>query len=501
MKKKIYTILILSSLLCISSILFGCGNNTKKEPENISNEENIKTKNNENETESDKSDIFEVNKVVYNSSMIELSCNNITTNYIEFTCKNKTDKNIDIFMYISLDGIVYPTYGSDTIIQPNSTSSFMLNGTFETLEHEVMSLCGNVFVDGTGIEEFDICDFKLGGKRNEKTLEEGNEDIYSSDNLQVSYIGADAQGLNFYVNNKRQNSITIGFEEFFINDDDENYGHGVTSIPANSQTIYHVNILSYNKEYFSDDINKFSGIMYTSLNHEMADRFPISYSIENNALSNNNNNDQKESNYNNGVKAYNNKDYEKCQQYMEMASGYSDADSYLVITQIINNSNDYINPEEIDLLNDLRLNGFKPAEELSEKTPFKELLELQNYNGNMYASSPFERKNQYMQYEVTAYIKFNNDDILCGSLWDVDIEDIDDDSLQNNKNNYESAYKYDNNSKKYKASITFKDMFGSYVAFYFDFYFDNNQLIIESLETTEDDGEETITIGTYNKVE
>lgn len=229
-------------------------------------------------SQSENTKSFAVNKVVYEGTNVILSCREIFKDGIEFEVTNTSDSSISLILNIGLDGYSAKLWGDayEWEIAPNETKVCKMNGDIPHPEHALMSMYGIVFKDYTGIEEFDIYDFDLGGKPNtDAAYPEGTEQ-FSSDDLTVDYIGADARGVNFAVSNKRDCSITVGFETFTINNDIRNYAISVTTIPPHTEGVYLVDILSYNPAYFSNELKSFEGIMYTVINGNRIDRFPVS---------------------------------------------------------------------------------------------------------------------------------------------------------------------------------------------------------------------------------
>lgn len=265
MKKGIKT------LLCVFLLLLGlcgCGNGTSASDfteESTSNRGE-----------------YSVNKALYEGTNIKLSCDKILKTGIEFEIENLSDSEILVSLDIGLDGIRYQAWSdvNDWTIGAHETKVCTINGDLTYVEHAFISLNGIVFRDGTGIEEFSVCDAELGGKENyEIEFEEGIEQ-YSSDDLVVEYIDADAQGLNFCVENKRDVSITVGFDSFTMNGEEQISGN-VTTIPPHTKDIFALDILSYNSDYFSSELKSFQGIMFTQIDGKgMVDRFPVSYEVE-----------------------------------------------------------------------------------------------------------------------------------------------------------------------------------------------------------------------------
>lgn len=234
---------------------------------------------------------FTLNKQIYDGNLMTLSCKEICTNGIIFECENKSNDDIHIMLDIALDGCMQGLWSNvdDSTIPANKTKQFIMNGTINNVEHELMSINGTIFVNHTGKEEFDICDIPLGGQRNEDDIKSG-EVMYSTDDLVVEYLGADAQGVKFGVINNRDKTITFGADSFTINNDDQDYAMTVTSIVGHSKGTYSIDILTYNENYFSNDLHSFEGILSTNIDGEgIVDRFPISYTDGNSQSSQNNN--------------------------------------------------------------------------------------------------------------------------------------------------------------------------------------------------------------------
>lgn len=204
--------------------------------------------------------------------------------------------------------------------------------------------------------------------------------------------------------------------------------------------------------------------------------------------------------YESGVAAYNSGNYEQCISDMNLAYLFDDSESYAIIAELAEDSdeNRFYSMESLSKLSDLANNNFEPAKELLSQTPFTELSKLKNYNGT-YKSSTFTHKNVYEQYDVNAYIIFQDDNILCSSFaTDID-KAITADLLLQNKSNYYSGCTYQDNGT-YKATINFQDMFGEYVVLEFEFHFKDNNLVVDSFDTNEDGDCASLITGVYIKI-
>lgn len=261
----------------------------------------------ENQIKNITNESFTVNKQIYDGKLVSLTCKEICTDGIVFECKNKSDNSIDIMLNIALDGYMQKVWcnADNSTISANETKQIVMNGTLDKVEHELMSINGTVFVNHTGEQEFDICDISLGGQRNEDDIKPG-EVMYSTDDLVVEYLGADAQGVIFGVTNNRNKTITFGADSFIINNDDKDYAMTVTSIVGHSRGTYSIDIFSYNENYFSNDLHSFEGVLRSSVDGEgIVDRFPISYTDENSQLSQDDNTSEENSLTNDEIECLN----------------------------------------------------------------------------------------------------------------------------------------------------------------------------------------------------
>lgn len=204
--------------------------------------------------------------------------------------------------------------------------------------------------------------------------------------------------------------------------------------------------------------------------------------------------------YESGVEAYDSGNYEQCISNMGLAYLFDDSESYSVVAELSEDSdeNRFCSMKKLSKLFDLANSNFKPAEELLLQTPFAELSQLYNYYG-IYKSQIFSHQDSYMKYDVNAYICIQDDNILCASFAsDIDNE-ITTDLLLQNKSNYYSGCTYQDNGI-YKATINFQDMFEEYVVLEFEFHFENDDLVVDSLDTSEDEDYSSLITGTYIKI-
>ncbi len=220
---------------------------------------------------------FSVNQKVHDGHYISLSLLKIMPDGMLFEVKNKSDVVVSVILDIALDGIGVRLWGdsSDWEVPAGGTKQCKMNGSITELEHKLLSMKGIVFVDNRGAETFDICDLDIGGTAHSEELPVG-EVLYSSEKLEVEYLEADAQGLQFKVANHRDVSITIGFEELSMNGN-EGRCYNVSDIVPHSTGIYSVALSLYHKDYFPDDIKSFKGIFFTTINGRKTDRAKVSW--------------------------------------------------------------------------------------------------------------------------------------------------------------------------------------------------------------------------------
>lgn len=259
-KKRIKRILCIALLaICL------CGCNGR------SNTSNVAKNNIENANEN------YVNVDLFESDNIALKCDSISKDGILFEVKNLSDSELFVMLTLGLDGVSVNLWGDgdEWNVGANETKLCKMNGNLKFTEHASMSLQGMIFKDNVEIESFDICDVELGGKSNPEYTFENGEEQYSSDELTVEYIDADAKGLNFLVDNKRDISITINFESLTVNGKEITAGNAST-IPPHTKGIFTLDLLSYNSDYFPDDLQSFNGVMQTTIQDKgIIDRFPV----------------------------------------------------------------------------------------------------------------------------------------------------------------------------------------------------------------------------------
>ena len=207
---------------------------------------------------------FEVNSIIYEDEYVEVNLKDIDTESINFEITSKLE-NRDIKFGISalaLDGVVIPGYSNaaDAIIKPNSTANFVYNVELTSVNHQHLSMCGNLFDDnGRGFAYINVCDYELGGSAFKEYEIENSISIYDSDSISVGYVLSSDNKLEFCVTNKESESKNISAESLNINGT-EISPYNAISIPGNSLAIYEIYI--DDPDFVSSDIYSMKGSMH-----------------------------------------------------------------------------------------------------------------------------------------------------------------------------------------------------------------------------------------------
>lgn len=168
---------------------------------------------------------------------------------------------------------------SECEVNAGQTKTIPLHGTLDYAEHKLMSVYGNVFVDYTGAETIDICDYDLGGSPNVEGDTSSFIPMYANDSIDVKYAGADAQGLVFSVENKRDRAIQVFMDSLVIEGQPDDIVLTASAVPAHATGVYFLDIYTYNPDYLPDDITAFDGVMFTQIaTGGNGDRFQVTLS-------------------------------------------------------------------------------------------------------------------------------------------------------------------------------------------------------------------------------
>ena len=265
--KKI-TVLLISCML-VGSILFtGCSGKQQNES-NVHSRNNVSSQDNkiEQATMDSEDTIFLVDKVVFEDGIISLKCKEITANNIIFEATNKSKYDVEwLQLDISLDGTqlsLYADSSSDQNIKAGETREIVQVGDIDIPEHNKMSLSGDIFIDGSSKGTIDVCDVDLGGNENTYSTLEKEKRVYDDENVAVYFNSIDINQMNFCIENKMGNAITVGFwgdEDLKI--DGSVYGSSVATINSHSSGIYIGYLYSSSNDNIQImDFQKFDGIM------------------------------------------------------------------------------------------------------------------------------------------------------------------------------------------------------------------------------------------------
>ena len=254
-------------LICIIGILMLSGCSKKKSVTQTVNTNNTSQSTVNEEQDVNKSDEkFEVNKVVFEDEIIQLTCKEITDSSIVFEATNKTDFEVDwLSMDISLDGSQLPFYAdnsSDQNIEKQEVRKIEYIGEIGSAEHQFLSLAGNIFINGSSKGAIDVCNFDIGGTKNEPSISRGKL-VYEDDSVAVYYNELEINNIKFCIENKLDRAITAGFwsgEELIVNG--KSYSSSVSTVAGKSSSIYSCYLMSSEEDNIQImHIDNFQGVM------------------------------------------------------------------------------------------------------------------------------------------------------------------------------------------------------------------------------------------------
>ena len=254
-------------LICIIGILMLSGCSKKQSVTQTVNTNNTSQSTVNEEQDVNKSDEkFEVNKVVFEDEIIQLTCKEITDSSIVFEATNKTDFEVDwLSMDISLDGSQLPFYAdnsSDQNIEKQEVRKIEYIGEIGSAEHQFLSLAGNIFINGSSKGAIDVCNFDIGGTKNEPSISRGKL-VYEDDSVAVYYNELEINNIKFCIENKLDRAITAGFwsgEELIVNG--KSYSSSVSTVAGKSSSIYSCYLMSSEEDNIQImHIDNFQGVM------------------------------------------------------------------------------------------------------------------------------------------------------------------------------------------------------------------------------------------------
>lgn len=205
--------------------------------------------------------IFPINKQVYSDEHIDLTCKEINRDGIVFECNNKTPRDIEFIFEISLDGILQSMWSdvNESTVISGETKEIIYHSQEKLMqpEHKLLTLSCMGFVDNEEYLSFNVVDFDLGGNSNKDEIKKGTS-VFTSDLIDIDFVGIFAQGIEFTANNKTANKIDLYIDNIIMNGDVDGYGSAFT-IPAHSTGECKHYVTNYVQNFNGDDINSFTG--------------------------------------------------------------------------------------------------------------------------------------------------------------------------------------------------------------------------------------------------
>ncbi len=254
MKKIIGVVLV----FCMSlGILSGCAQKTKK----VNNKKE-----------------FEVSKMIKDTDDYSLKVLNITKKGINFEFKNKTDKEVDLDLDISLDGIMESLYNFDTSdIKAHSKNTYLFEGKLTQCEYEKMTIHITLFANSRSFVNDSVVDFDLGGSiTNNRKIKNGTT-LYKSPDLIINYLGTTETGIKLKVVNKLKKDIWIDFEDFYYNDNIKAPYIGVETLNAKSIKEVEIKLNSSENNFYASELKQFTCRGCSVLNNLEKERFELKY--------------------------------------------------------------------------------------------------------------------------------------------------------------------------------------------------------------------------------
>lgn len=224
---------------------------------------------------------FTADTIVVEDEVLCLTLNEITNSGLDFTCENRTEGPVQVFLDIGLDGVQADLLGDleSTRIEAGQTEDFHIEGELAEAEHAKMSVVGTVYdLDQNEIvETFDNAYIPLKGKAHAEKVKDGKT-IYDIDQVRIGYLGAEDEGARFVVENNGPEPILFGTDHFKFNDDPGDYGGAKKNIPGHTKAVYTVRIKDSNPDYVAKDLIYFvSYFIISRQGEENVEQFKIEY--------------------------------------------------------------------------------------------------------------------------------------------------------------------------------------------------------------------------------
>lgn len=213
------------------------------------------------------SEAFSVDKKIFENEYAIVTFKNITSDGLYLDVKSKLENRAErvYFDAVALDGLCVAAYSyDDDLIEPGQTLNVFLQGKIQRPEHKTLSITGELFDDnGNGFAPIEVIDFELGGTENAEYQLEPLFSEFSSDHIDVDYLGIDKTGIRMAVENKNNYKINIVCSTLALNDEDTGAYYNTISIPGHSTGVYTIDVYNGNPDLIPENIKSFSGECYT----------------------------------------------------------------------------------------------------------------------------------------------------------------------------------------------------------------------------------------------
>ena len=227
---------------------------------------------------------FSVDKTIFENEYAVVTLKDIKSDGLNLDVKSKLENRAEriVFDGVALDGLCVEAYSyGDNSIEPGQTLSVFLQGKIKHPEHKILSITGELFDDkGNGFAPFEVLDFDIGGTENAEYQLEPLFSEFSSDHIDVDYLGIDETGIKLAVKNKNDYKISIVCSTLAMNDINTGAYYNAISIPGHSTGRYIIDVYSGKPDLIPENISSFSGECYTwGPDGIEEDRFQISSEV------------------------------------------------------------------------------------------------------------------------------------------------------------------------------------------------------------------------------
>ena len=197
---------------------------------------------------------------------------------IDFEFENKTDKEVDLDLDISLDGIMERLYNFDTSdIKAHSKNKYLFEGELTQCEYEKMTIHITIFANNRSFINESVVDFDLGGNiKNNRKLKKGKT-LYKSPDLVINYLGTTETGIKLKIKNNLKKDIWINFEDLYYNDNIKAPYIGVVTLNAKSIKELEIKLNSTENNFYASEFERFTCTGYSVLNNLKKEQFELNY--------------------------------------------------------------------------------------------------------------------------------------------------------------------------------------------------------------------------------